>query len=241
MNVSQGSMARFPIWTSLARSIRTEPGWPGHGEVIGSNERFLNISHVHRAKRSLGRLAVRDADDVECLERFWLGGGRAVSRDRHDRTAVAKGVGQRRDQIGGAGARRRGAKSGLATRRRVAFRLEPGALLVSGQNVAKRASDVGKGQGIVEWQTVAPRNAKDKLDANEFHELHDEVGAGDHRPVQRPSVAFLAKATREVPSIRVGRTHIDRWNRGYSHLMFLLRGRIATRSVARPTACLVGG
>src|SRR5262249_18540875 len=72
---------------------------------------------------------------------------------------------------------RAGAEANPPARGRVAGRLERGALLVAGQDVARAAVVVGHRQRVVERQAGAARDAEDHLGADELQKLGDHLAA----------------------------------------------------------------
>jgi hypothetical protein len=97
-----------------------------------------------------------------------------LAGDRHERDRIHVGVGDRRDEVGGAGAAGRHAHADLAGGAGVALGGERAALLVAGQDDADL---VGAGEGLVELLRGAAGVGEDHVDALADQALDDGVGA----------------------------------------------------------------
>ena len=118
----------------------------------------------------------RDAGDVGLLE--GVGADQRatdLAGDGDHRHRVHLGVGQRGDQVGGAGARRRHAYADLAGGVRVAAGGVAGALLVADQHVAQLFRVE---QRVVDRQHGAARNPEDDLDVEFLQRPDHRLGAG---------------------------------------------------------------
>ncbi|SKX94348.1 Uncharacterised protein [Mycobacteroides abscessus subsp. abscessus] len=108
----------------------------------------------------------RDAGDVGLLERVGTDQCPAdLAGDRHDGHRVHLRVGQRRDEIGRTGTRRRHHDTGAAGDLCVAGGSVTSALLVTNENVAHL---LRVQEGVVDRQNSAARNTENHLDAELF-------------------------------------------------------------------------
>ena len=99
-----------------------------------------------------------------------------LSGDRHHRHRIHVGVGQRSDQVGGAGARRRHAHPDPAGGVRVSTGGVTGALLVADQDVAQL---LGVEKRVVDRQHGATGDAEDDVDVELLQRPDDRLRAGE--------------------------------------------------------------
>ncbi len=127
----------------------------------------------------------RDALDVGLLEGVGADQVRRhLAGDAHDRRRVEVGVGDRRHEVGRAGAGGRDGDAHLAGRTRVALRHVAGALLVAHQEVADRVLVLGP--GVVERQDRPARQAEHVGHALGLEAADDRLGAGDAAAIHGP-------------------------------------------------------
>ena len=121
----------------------------------------------------------RQAVDVGFLKRHLADVLRInLAGDRHQRDRIHVGVGDRRNQVGGAGAAGGHAHADPAGGARVALGRKSATLLVTRQDHAKLA---GTGERLMQFQRTAARIGKDHLDALPDETLDDGIGALDFR------------------------------------------------------------
>ena len=119
----------------------------------------------------------RDAADVGLLEGVRADRGRRdLAGDGHDRHRVHVGVGDRRDQVGGARAARGHADADLAGGRRVALGRVAGALLVADEDVPDLG---GVHQRVVRRQDRAAGDAEDGVDPDALERPDQALRPGD--------------------------------------------------------------
>ena len=119
----------------------------------------------------------RDAADVGFLEGIGADrGARHLAGDRHERHRVHVGVGDRRDQVGGAGTARRHAHADPPGGLRVALGRVAGALLVPDEDVPDLG---GVHQRVVQRQDRAAGDAEDRVDAGRLQRANQALRSAD--------------------------------------------------------------
>ncbi len=138
----------------------------------------------------------RDPGRVDLLERVGADQRRAhLPRDADERRRVHPGVGDRRDEVRRAGARRRDRDADLPRGARVPLGHVACALLVPGEDVphGRPARD-----RVVRRQDRAAGNAEDDLDSLQLEAAQDRVGA------EHPNAARLGSTPHLVVVLDVG-------------------------------------
>ena len=144
----------------------------GAGDVEGRLHRGADLLHVHHEPRVLDDRH-RDAGDVALLEGVGADQGRAhLPRDADERRRVHPGVGDRGDEVRGAGTGGRDGDPDPAGGARVALRHVAGALLVAGENVADGGA---AGHRVVGRHDRAARDPEHHVDAFGLERAEDRV------------------------------------------------------------------
>ena len=152
-------------------------GAAGGGDVERLGDGARDLGRVGHEEVVLGDRH-RDAADVRLLEGVRADRrGSDLAGDRHDRDRVHVRVGERRDQVRGAGPRRRHAHADAAGRRGVPLRGVARALLVADQDVPDGAVH----QRVVRREDGATGDPEDVLRARSLQRPDQALRTGDRR------------------------------------------------------------
>ena len=150
------------------------PGAAGSGDFKGPGQHFQELGGGADQEVVLGD-GQGQAVGIHLLESVGADQGLGhLAGDGHQGDGIQLGISDGREQVGGAGPRGGDAHGRLSRDPGHALGHEAGALLVPGQHVVDAG---GAGQGVVEGQDGAARDAGHGTDALAFQQAHDDLGA----------------------------------------------------------------